>query len=59
MSDPTVKEAVCAAVSNLQYKLKWVPPERRDDVDERLFSCAQLTATSRQKGSKTTHLRNC
>lgn len=32
--DPLVKEAVLAAISHPLYKLKWVPPERRDEFSQ-------------------------
>ena len=31
-SVPETKNAILAAVSHPQYKLKWVPPEKRDDI---------------------------
>lgn len=34
MTDPTVKEAVLAAISHPQYKLKWIPPDRRDEFNQ-------------------------
>ena len=32
MTEPEAKEAVMAAVSHPEYKLKWVPPNKRDEV---------------------------
>ena len=34
MADPTVKDAVLAAISHPHYKLKWVPPDRRDEFSQ-------------------------
>ena len=34
MTDPTVKEAVLAAISHPLYKLKWIPPDRRDEFNQ-------------------------
>jgi len=32
LSAPEAKDAVMAAVSHPQYKLKWVPPNKRDEM---------------------------
>jgi len=32
LTEPEAKDAIMAAVSHPQYKLKWVPPNKRDEV---------------------------
>ena len=47
ISDVNVKEAIIAAVSHPQYKMKWLSPDKRDNIKQ-LFvnSCARINASS-------------
>lgn len=47
IADVTVKEAILAAVSHPQYKMKWLSPDQRDSMAQ-LFvdSCVRLSASS-------------
>jgi hypothetical protein len=61
LSVPEAKDAIFARVSHTQFKLKWVPPERRDEMSQvfadavvRLSkSCLQTGADARNESDNT------
>jgi hypothetical protein len=61
LSVPEAKDAIFARVSHPQFKLKWVPPERRDEMSQvfadavvRLSkSCLQTGAGARNESDNT------
>lgn len=53
MSDVIVREAVLAAVAHPQYKLKWLPPDKRDNVTQ-LFLNSVIRLNSASGAAVTT-----
>ena len=53
MSDVIVREAVFAAVAHPQYKLKWLPPDKRDNVTQ-LFLNSVIRLNSASGAAVTT-----